>query len=252
MAKDEDVDMTPQQKVFNTAELLEEVLLYLPMKDVLLDQRVCKTWKNGIDGSIKLQKALFMRPAGEIEVEESKLYDPYDIEVETRYYFATKTCFINPLLLSKHGKGGVAHLVVGELTNEWDLPPSVLYPQASWRRMLVTQPPLPVIRLEEEDKWEDFAFFRAVDSEDMYYSYTPRIEFFCTLQNTLMLRTKTCTSAQDIEVLEAKKKAGGGAEPVQYFNLYFKKHGTSKTKGTTEDPCWVAVADVYTLDDVRT
>ncbi|KAK4613631.1 hypothetical protein CLAFUW4_09711 [Fulvia fulva] len=45
--------------VFYTTELLEQILLELPMKDLLLDQRVSKMWKECIDKSTKLQKALF-------------------------------------------------------------------------------------------------------------------------------------------------------------------------------------------------
>ena len=34
------------------------------MRDLLLSQAVCKTWKGAIEGSVKLQKALFFMPDG--------------------------------------------------------------------------------------------------------------------------------------------------------------------------------------------
>ena len=52
-------------KVFDTVELLEAILLQLPCKDVLLAQRVSRTWQSIIHGSVKLQKALFLISAHE-------------------------------------------------------------------------------------------------------------------------------------------------------------------------------------------
>ena len=46
--------------------MLEGILLELPMKDLLLSKAVCKTWKKAIESSVKLQKALFFMPDGEL------------------------------------------------------------------------------------------------------------------------------------------------------------------------------------------
>ncbi|KAK5718380.1 hypothetical protein LTR15_008107 [Elasticomyces elasticus] len=48
--------------VFDVAELLEMIILYLPMKDMQLSRAVCKAWKNGVDSSIHIEKALFIHP----------------------------------------------------------------------------------------------------------------------------------------------------------------------------------------------
>ena len=48
--------------VYNTAELLESILHNLPTKDLLLAQRVCRQWKQAIERSPKLQRALFFLP----------------------------------------------------------------------------------------------------------------------------------------------------------------------------------------------
>lgn len=47
---------------FAVTELLEEVLLLLPRKDILLCQRVNRTFKDTVVGSIKLQRFLFLEP----------------------------------------------------------------------------------------------------------------------------------------------------------------------------------------------
>lgn len=53
---------TAADRALNVAELLERILLSLPMKDILLDQRVCKFWQDLTKNSPKLQQALFYRP----------------------------------------------------------------------------------------------------------------------------------------------------------------------------------------------
>ncbi|KAI7485153.1 hypothetical protein KC357_g3009 [Hortaea werneckii] len=60
-------DMSAVAKVFTTVELLEAVLLELPMKDLFRTQQVRKHWKQVIAGSNAIQKALFMRPGSTAE-----------------------------------------------------------------------------------------------------------------------------------------------------------------------------------------
>ncbi|KAF1348857.1 hypothetical protein BDV97DRAFT_370088 [Delphinella strobiligena] len=48
--------------VFETAEMLEQILLHLPMKDLLLASRVCGGWQDTIISSLQIQRALFMKP----------------------------------------------------------------------------------------------------------------------------------------------------------------------------------------------
>ncbi|KAI6800527.1 hypothetical protein KC332_g15622 [Hortaea werneckii] len=48
--------------VLHTTEHLENVLYFLPMKDLLFAQRVCTKWRELIQRSIPLQEALFLRP----------------------------------------------------------------------------------------------------------------------------------------------------------------------------------------------
>ncbi|KAK7177548.1 F-box domain-containing protein [Paraphaeosphaeria sporulosa] len=49
-------------RVFSTVELLEQILSYVPMYELLHSQRVCRTWRAIITESPALQQALFFRP----------------------------------------------------------------------------------------------------------------------------------------------------------------------------------------------
>lgn len=49
-------------KVLDIPELLEQILLDVPMRTLLLSQRVCRDFKSTIDDSPKLQRALFFLP----------------------------------------------------------------------------------------------------------------------------------------------------------------------------------------------
>lgn len=50
------------QRVFNTTELLESILLLLRLPDLLRVQAVCKQWQEVITRSSALQEKLFFRP----------------------------------------------------------------------------------------------------------------------------------------------------------------------------------------------
>ncbi|PPJ53873.1 hypothetical protein CBER1_03264 [Cercospora berteroae] len=54
--------MSATAQVLDTIELLETILLDLPIGDALRAEQVCKLWHATIAGSIKLQRALFLRP----------------------------------------------------------------------------------------------------------------------------------------------------------------------------------------------
>ncbi|GIZ45881.1 hypothetical protein CKM354_000902900 [Cercospora kikuchii] len=49
-------------RVFAIGELLEAILLELPIKDLLLSQRINKDCKRAVDSSTRIRKALFLNP----------------------------------------------------------------------------------------------------------------------------------------------------------------------------------------------
>jgi hypothetical protein len=56
------INVTPIKKLVDTFELFEQVLDYLPMKEVLLATRVCRAFKDNIENSSLLQAKLFLAP----------------------------------------------------------------------------------------------------------------------------------------------------------------------------------------------
>lgn len=67
-------DAPAATRVLDIAELLETILLHLPLQDLLLSQRVCKTWKGMFDRSHRIQKALFLKPVSDIRVSLAETY----------------------------------------------------------------------------------------------------------------------------------------------------------------------------------
>jgi len=55
------IALTPAQQVVNTTELLEQILSFLPMQQVLGKSRVSRKWKATISGSPALRRKLFLR-----------------------------------------------------------------------------------------------------------------------------------------------------------------------------------------------
>lgn len=56
-----DAMATARNRVFETEELFEGILSFLPFKDLFYIRRVSKRWAGGIDGSASLQQKMFLR-----------------------------------------------------------------------------------------------------------------------------------------------------------------------------------------------
>ncbi|KAK5697849.1 hypothetical protein LTR97_006807 [Elasticomyces elasticus] len=153
--------LTTKHSAFNavllTTELLEHILSQLPMKDLLLAQRVSRKWRDVIAQSKELQQQLFMLPIEAELVWDRSFTEDGEWSELTRfrgdksyrrpgdYEHTFKSGDINELLL-----------IVDDYQDIWDktsegsaseyakfrpnLPP-LDNPEASWRRMLLTQPP---------------------------------------------------------------------------------------------------------------
>ncbi|KAK5677247.1 hypothetical protein LTS10_010436 [Elasticomyces elasticus] len=55
-------ELTPTHQVLVTTELLEAILLHLPLMDLLFSQKVCRSWKAVAEESPSIKKALFLVP----------------------------------------------------------------------------------------------------------------------------------------------------------------------------------------------
>ncbi|GAB1740995.1 hypothetical protein NU219Hw_g6249t1 [Hortaea werneckii] len=138
--------------VLHTTELLENILYFLPMKDLLFAQRVCMKWRGLIQRSIPLQEALFLRPR-KLGVYWKRIREPDVlpklVKISEEEYLqgqeeedeVFKAAIPNPLLFDIDVFG--THRATNEHPmNAWFLfRPSALSPEASWRKMLIAHAP---------------------------------------------------------------------------------------------------------------
>lgn len=121
-------------QVLSTVELLENILLQLPMKDILLAQKVSRHFQTLITASPALQQALFFRPLQITCTEDAS------ITIHR----------INPLLQERfllwYGIDYGLQLI-NDIDdppwNEWNETASIYFrKEASCHKMLMTQPPI--------------------------------------------------------------------------------------------------------------
>lgn len=153
------------------------------MKDLLLDQRVCKFWQALITSSIRLRRALFLEPVscGDISyldwrLDDKKFYDEIHADLglgehirgpnldqppktypshwgTTREDTGKYRVFVNPLLAPMFPflrSDGVYWQEQLE-----DLPKSAQHPRASWQSMFFTQPPVNCMAIEWDSGGQD-------------------------------------------------------------------------------------------------
>lgn len=188
------------QQAAQIPELLEKILLELPMQDLLLAQRVAKSWKMLIEKSIHLRRALFIEPAAcgsisyidwrlgrrsgvenhyrattDIRADDKEFYTERKANLglgeplrgedgtkrlvrypahwgRTRGDAGTYKVFANPLLSARFPVLSRSGIYNGEAFT--DLPPAMQYQKASWRQMLITQPPTNFLAIE----WDSEGF----------------------------------------------------------------------------------------------
>ncbi|KXT18151.1 hypothetical protein AC579_7702 [Pseudocercospora musae] len=162
--KPEKISSCAQIVVFGTAELFETILLELRIQNILVNaSRVCREWKRKIDGSRRLQEALYFRPlpGAPVEPRGEHLYEKRKrLPGEGR--IKAIEVLENPLMprvrrifekwdkfRSMKGKTGeTAAQRCRRIARENAFTSS----EASWRRMLAYQPP--VLNLDfEHDTW---------------------------------------------------------------------------------------------------
>lgn len=56
---------TPRDQVLAVLELLEAIILQLPVRNIFQAQRISGTWRNAINTSPSIQEKLFIKPSGE-------------------------------------------------------------------------------------------------------------------------------------------------------------------------------------------
>ncbi|KAK3656830.1 hypothetical protein LTR56_002811 [Elasticomyces elasticus] len=84
-------DLTPTHEVLATPELLEVILLHLPLRDLLFSQKVCTHWKAIVDTSPNIKKALFLVP--DTHIDQAASTQPHSVS-------APRPLAINDLILA--------------------------------------------------------------------------------------------------------------------------------------------------------
>ncbi|RAH72407.1 F-box protein [Aspergillus aculeatinus CBS 121060] len=169
---------TAQTKALTTVEILETILLHVDIQSLLTSaQRVCHAWHDLIS-TPSLQKHLFLTPDWERPQPQR---NPLLVHVFPGWFIIEHG--VDPDYRKKVGRDG--------LNPRWDLTQpdqkaSFIRKDASWRRMLVQQPPirglisftrrsalggdsiegLPYIEHDDEDEDEEDADADAEDGED--------------------------------------------------------------------------------------
>ncbi|OJD33793.1 f-box domain protein [Diplodia corticola] len=150
--------MASREKVLQTTELLELILFHLPMRDLLLAQRICKRFNDLIRHSTTLQQTLFFlpRPALPSSTPPAATTSSPPLRSFATGAITTEPWDRNPLLTSAfppwfdRGVPARNRPRYNSLTRLTTLPlaatpaarDAFLRPDASWRNMFVTQPPL--------------------------------------------------------------------------------------------------------------
>ena len=115
--------------VFSVPELLEAILINLPIEELLIvAQRVCKTWNTSIKKSPRLQQALFFSP-----LPGNALQYIHGAWVESDTDPHAYTVHMNPFYDSLSSKFSWQDTTKKERD-------ALLSKSASWRRMLLSQP----------------------------------------------------------------------------------------------------------------
>jgi hypothetical protein len=115
-------------QAFGTPELLEAILAQLPGKDLLLAQRISHRFETAIKSSPSLQQKLFFR-AVPLEVRKE-----WAISSLLRHHFL-------PFFTLPSDPQDIETIELMDWTNDEKRREAFLFKDASWRKMLVIQPP---------------------------------------------------------------------------------------------------------------
>ncbi|KAJ5970615.1 uncharacterized protein N7479_000533 [Penicillium vulpinum] len=124
-------------KVLSTPEILEMILVQLDMRTLLTSaQLVCYNWANLISESPSIQKALFFTPIGANEWGEEKIINPLLRETFPSFFPTKDKAADHPFDYSSL-----------PMTKDSSTMGQFVRKDASWRKMLVQQPPISDIGL---------------------------------------------------------------------------------------------------------
>jgi hypothetical protein len=134
---------TAVQRVLSTVELLSNILAHLTFRDLVNVQRVSRSFRNTVATTPAIQEALFLRPTWDVTHSA-----PNPLLHELWFRDDRDTRGPSSQWLDATLEEFVSRRVPGEEDTE-----ALRRPEASWRKMLIVQPPvmrLVVHELREE------------------------------------------------------------------------------------------------------
>lgn len=135
-----------QLQALSTLEILELILLQLDMRTLLTSaQRVCRLWADLIKKSLYIQEALFLAPVRDNNtnaVAVDKVRNPLLVEAFPSIFQNTNTTSAY-----EEEENDVFTLTSFDMILNPEKKEAYLRPGASWRHMLVQQPPIPKIAI---------------------------------------------------------------------------------------------------------
>jgi hypothetical protein len=156
--------MDATKRTLAIPELLEIILSHLPIRDLLLGQRVCRLWQQCITASSLLQQRLFFKskPMPENVTETGGDGGPKHHTLwETNPLLATILPTVKLPHEEFHKDFEFSSWMRPEEENDMRFRKAIMRPDASWRRMYPIQPPARIheIRLwglccgDSDDEW---------------------------------------------------------------------------------------------------
>ncbi|PYH72703.1 uncharacterized protein BO88DRAFT_422463 [Aspergillus vadensis CBS 113365] len=142
--------MESPHKIFLIPEVLEQVLVELDATTLLLSQRVCHLWNSLIKTSPTLQRALFFRPEKQSPTEDQtpkRTTNPFMDKLLK--HFVSNPRSVNG---TQDSSNWLRPFMPLQITDHPRLGRKEPYsrPEASWREMLLDQPPTPSIAVRDD------------------------------------------------------------------------------------------------------
>lgn len=176
-------DETARDRCLRTPELLEAILLHTNSQDILLAQRVSKCWQRTIKDSIWLQRMIFMKPVdcGTVSwldwcFDEERMYTMLHLGESLRACRRTDELkyvphwgqtrldrkkfriFVNPILAKRFPIICAGSVKAGPVYAVGD---GMNHPYASWKKMLITQPPINTMFLRWKHEYDGVRLYRS-------------------------------------------------------------------------------------------
>lgn len=130
-----------QTQALTLPEIVTSILHAMDMRTLIAAQRVCRMWAHLIHESRSLQQALFLLPAHNADHSRPRVYNPLMAEVFPSFFPQPGNIFNEPSDDSIEKANLTSVAFVKDPTKR----EMYLRPEASWRRMLTTQPPIHTI-----------------------------------------------------------------------------------------------------------